>query len=92
MPSSHRPAGLSVAFDDDHAVANADLLLPATLADRLGIEAVIDELVNLGNRPGHHRPGRKVLTSSTRWWLVGTASTTPMCCAPGPPPRCSAIA
>jgi hypothetical protein len=62
MPSSHSPAGLAVAFDDDHAVANAGLLLPATLADRLGIEAVIDELVNLGDRPGHHRPGRKVLT------------------------------
>jgi hypothetical protein len=62
MPSSHSPAGLVVAFDDGHAVANAGLLLPATLADRLGIEAVIDELVNLGNRPGHHRPGRKVLT------------------------------
>ena len=62
MPSSHSPAGLVVAFDDDHAVANAGLLLPATLAERLGIEAVIDELVDLGDRPGAHRPGRKVLT------------------------------
>jgi len=51
-----------VAFDDDHAVANAGLLLPATLAQRLDIEAVIDQLVDLGDRPGHHRPGRKVLT------------------------------
>jgi hypothetical protein len=62
MPSSHSPAGLVVAFDDDHAVANAGLLLPATLAHQLGIEAVIDELVDLGDRPGAHRPGRKVLT------------------------------
>ena len=62
MPSSHSPAGLVVAFDDDHAVANAGLLLPATLADRLGIEAAVDRLVDLGDRPGHHRPGRKVLT------------------------------
>jgi hypothetical protein len=62
MPSSHSPAGLVVAFDDDHAVANAGLLLPATLAERLGIEAVVDQLVNLGDRPGAHRPGRKVLT------------------------------
>jgi hypothetical protein len=62
MPSSHSPDRLAVAFDDDHAVANAGLLLPATLADRLGIEAVTDELVNLSDRPGHHRPGRKVLT------------------------------
>jgi len=28
--------GLIVAFDDDHAVANAGLVLPATLAQRLG--------------------------------------------------------
>jgi DDE family transposase len=62
MPSSHSPAGLVVAFDDDHAVANAGLLLPATLAERLGVEAVIDTLVDLGDRPGAHRPGRKVLT------------------------------
>jgi Transposase DDE domain group 1 len=62
MPSSHSPDRLVVAFDDDHAVANAGLLLPATLAQRLGIEAVIDQLVDLGDRPGAHRPGRKVLT------------------------------
>jgi Transposase DDE domain group 1 len=62
MPSSHSPDTLAVDFDDDHAVANAGLLLPATLAQRLGIEAIIDQLVNLGDRPGHHRPGRKVLT------------------------------
>jgi hypothetical protein len=62
MPSSHSPAGLVAAFNDDHAVANAGLLLPATLAERLGIEAAIDRLVDLGDRPGHHRPGRKVLT------------------------------
>jgi Transposase DDE domain group 1 len=62
MPSSHSPAGLVAVFDDDHAVANAGLLLPATLAQRLGIEAVVDELVDLGDRPGAHRPGRKVLT------------------------------
>jgi hypothetical protein len=62
MPSSHSPDTLVVAFDDTHAVPNAGLMLPATLAERLGIEAVIDELVDLGDRTGHHRPGRKVLT------------------------------
>ena len=62
MPSSHSPDSLVVAFDDTHAVANAGLLLPATLAERLGIEAAVDELVDLGGRPGAHRPGRKVLT------------------------------
>jgi Transposase DDE domain group 1 len=62
MPSSHSPDALVVGFDDDHAVANAGLLLPATLAQRLGIERVVDQLVDLSGRPGAHRPGRKVLT------------------------------
>jgi hypothetical protein len=48
------------ACDDDHAVANAGLVLPATLAQHLGLEAVVDQLVDLGDRPGHHRPGRPV--------------------------------
>jgi hypothetical protein len=43
-------------------VATAGLLLPATLAGRLGIEALADELIDLGDKPGAHRPGRKVLT------------------------------
>jgi hypothetical protein len=62
MPSSHSPTTLAVAFDDDHAVANAGLVLTATLAERLGVEAVVDQLVDLGQRPGGHQPGRKVLT------------------------------
>ena len=51
MSSSHSPDRLAVDFDDDHAVANAGLLLAATLAHRLGIEQVVDELVDLGDRP-----------------------------------------
>jgi hypothetical protein len=62
MSSSHSPGGLVVSFDDRHAVANAGLLLTATLAERLEIEAVVDQLVDLGERPGAYRPGRKVLT------------------------------
>jgi hypothetical protein len=62
MSSSHSLNSLGVGFDDDRAVANAGLLLPATLAQRLGIKAVVDGLVDLGDRPGAHRPGQKVLT------------------------------
>jgi hypothetical protein len=51
-----------VAFDDQRMVANAGLLLPATLADRLGIEQAAEELIDLGQRSGAARPGRKVLT------------------------------
>jgi hypothetical protein len=52
MSSSHSSDRLVVAFDDTHAIANAGLLLPATLAERLGIETVVDQLVDLGGRPG----------------------------------------
>ena len=37
-------------------------MLASTLADRLGVEQVVDETVDLGGRPGGARPGRKVLT------------------------------
>jgi hypothetical protein len=62
MPSSHSPDRLAVAFDDTRAVANAGLVLPAVLAQRLGIERLADDLVDLGDRPGAAHPGRKVMT------------------------------
>jgi hypothetical protein len=43
MPSSHVVLDqVDVAFDDQRAVASAGLLLPATLAERLGIRAQVD--------------------------------------------------
>jgi Transposase DDE domain group 1 len=62
MGSSHTLDQLDICFDDTHAVANAGLLLPATLAQRLGIEQAADALIDLGERAGAHRPGRKLLT------------------------------
>jgi hypothetical protein len=62
MPSSHTLDQLDIAFDDTHAIANAGLLLPATLAGPLGIEQAADALVDLGERAGAYRPGRKLLT------------------------------
>jgi hypothetical protein len=59
MSSSHSPQRLIVAFDDDHAVANAGLLLPAVLAQRLGIQQLADELIDLGERPGAAHPGSR---------------------------------
>ena len=49
-------------FDDDNLVANAGLLLPATLIERLGVEALINTTVRLDGRVGGASPGRKVLT------------------------------
>jgi hypothetical protein len=53
---------LVLAFDDERAVANAGLVLASTLAERLGIEQVVDETLELGERAGAARPGRKLLT------------------------------
>ncbi len=52
---------LEVIFDDERAVANAGLLLPATIAAHLGLEAAADDLISLAG-PGRHRPGRKAMT------------------------------
>jgi hypothetical protein len=63
MRSSHVVLDrVDVAFDDERAVAQAGLLLPATLAEGLEIEQLTDALVDLGDRPGAARPGRKLLT------------------------------
>jgi hypothetical protein len=51
-----------VVFDDERAVANAGVMLPALLAGRLGIERLVDTRVDLGDRPGAANPGRKVMT------------------------------
>ena len=52
----------TVVFDDERAVANAGVLLPAVLAGRLGIEQLVEDAVDLGNRPGAANPGRKVMS------------------------------
>lgn len=57
-----RPDSLGVEFDDERLVANAGLILTATLSERLQIERLVDETVELGERPGRARPGRKVLS------------------------------
>jgi hypothetical protein len=54
--------GVAVAFDDERAVADAGIVLTATLARRLGIEALVDESVDLGDRPGAANVGAKVMT------------------------------
>jgi hypothetical protein len=59
---SHPLDRVEVIFDDDNLVANAGLMLPSTLADRLGLERLIDDGVRLVGRVGGARPGRKVLT------------------------------
>lgn len=56
------PDATRVVFDDERVVANAGIVLPAVLAGRLGIEGLVDECVDLGDRPGAAHAGRKVMT------------------------------
>jgi hypothetical protein len=60
--SSHSLERISVTFDDDHAVANAGLIQPATLAERLGLRELFDEYVDLGDAPGRANVGLKAMT------------------------------
>lgn len=57
-----RPDSVGVEFDDERLIANAGLVLVATLSRRLGVESLVDKTVRLGQRAGAANPGRKVLT------------------------------
>jgi hypothetical protein len=54
--------GLRVEFDDERAVSDAGVMLVATLAGRLGVEALAGRVVRLrSDRPGAANVGRKVM-------------------------------
>ena len=53
---------IEVTFDDETLVADAGLIVPATLMVRLGLEALVNQTVRLVGRVGGALPGRKVLT------------------------------
>ena len=59
---SHPVERVAVTFDDSTLVANAGLIVPATLMLRLGLEALVNSTVRLVGRVGGARPGRKVCT------------------------------
>jgi hypothetical protein len=75
------PASLDavrVAFDEPRLVSDAGLLLCATLADRLGIEELVNESVWLGyGVAGAALPGRKVM-SLVHGMLAGADSIDDM--------------
>ena len=62
MLPPERPDRIRIAFDDPRLVANAGLLVPATLAQRLGLGELVDSNVDLGDAPGRANPGDKTLT------------------------------
>ncbi|HUY97569.1 MAG TPA: hypothetical protein VMW47_08135 [Verrucomicrobiae bacterium] len=61
-PFRHSLDRIGVAFDDPHAVAHTGLPLPATLAQKLGVPALVDRHVDLGTASGHAHVGLKAMT------------------------------
>ena len=59
---SHAIDRTEVIVDDPNLVANAGLVVVATLVVRLGLEALINRTVCLTGGVGGSRPGRKILT------------------------------
>ena len=61
LPRNH-PDRIQIAFDDHRLVANAGLLLPATLALHLGLSQLVQQRLDLGDAPGRANPGDKIMT------------------------------
>ena len=57
-----QPDRIQIAFDDHRLVANAGLLLPVTLAQRLGLSQLVDRHLDLGRAPGRANTGDKIVT------------------------------
>ena len=62
MLPQNNPDRIGVVFDDHRLVANAGLLLPATLAQHLGLRELVDHHLDLGCAPGRANTGDKLLT------------------------------
>ena len=61
MRSSHSLDRVDTAFDDDRLVADAGLLLPATLAAHLGLKGLVESHLDLGRAVGRANVGDKLL-------------------------------
>lgn len=69
---------VQVRFDEQRLISDAGLLLTASLADRLGIEDLVNESVRLDrSSPGAALPGRKVM-SLVHGMLAGADSIDDM--------------
>ena len=61
LPRNH-PDRIQIAFDDHRLVANAGLILPGTLALRLGLPQLLRKDLDLGGAPGRANTGDKMMT------------------------------
>ena len=75
LPTSN-PDRIDIAFEDDRLVDHAGLLLPATLAGRLGLRELADAHLDLGDAPGRANVGDKLVTLIASISMAFDASTT----------------
>ena len=61
MLPQNNPDRIRIVFDDHRLVANAGLLLPATLARHLGLRELVDRHLDLGGAPGRANTGDKIM-------------------------------
>ena len=62
MLARNHPDRIRIIFDDHRLVANAGLLLPATLAQHLGLRELVDYRLDLGSAPGRANTSDKMMT------------------------------
>ena len=62
MLPRHHPVRVQITFDGHRLVANAGLILPATLARRLGLPQLVEQHLDLGLAPGRANIGDKLMT------------------------------
>ncbi len=62
MLPRHHPGRVQITFDDHRLAANAGLILPATLALRLGLPQLVQEHLGPGDAPGRANTGGKLMT------------------------------
>ena len=63
LPRNH-PDRIQITFDDRRLVANVGLILPATLAQHLGLPQLVDHHLGLGGAPGRANTGAKLVASA----------------------------
>ena len=78
LPRNH-PDRIRIVFDDHRLVANAGLLLPATLARHLGLRELVDHHLDLGGAPGRANTGDKLMTGGLSQGRRRLHRRTPMC-------------
>ena len=61
LPRNH-PDRIQITFDDRRLVANAGLLLPATLARHLGLPELVRQCLDLGDAPGRANTSDKMMS------------------------------